>query len=110
MKCLFVDTEEKSWSMVGMDADRVRSFTEPTMQLNLGGHSPEVQESIVVKCFGHALGLEHEHQRSDFWSVLEKHLDVERIKAKPQVAAAFMDHSKEQGSSEYDPDSIMHYP
>ena len=106
-----------NWSMVGIKAESVTKVTEPTMMLHLGGHLPDLQQSLVVHEFGHALGLEHEHQSSKFWDVLEKHLDVEEMEKDPKVAAAFADQwaKKDNGEesvndlSEYDPDSIMHY-
>ena len=100
-----------------MEATTVTDHKMPTMQLNLGGHTPDLQESLVVHEFGHALGLEHEHQSSDFWDVLGKHLDVNEMKKDAQVGTAFKDQwaKKDTGGqsvndmSEYDPDSIMHY-
>ncbi len=29
--------------------------------------------------FGHALGLDHEHQQSELWTVLDKCLDTEKM-------------------------------
>ena len=101
--------------MVGMEAKAVEDLKKPTMQLNLGGHSPDLQESVVVHQFGHALGLEHEHQRSDFWDVVGKHLDIEVMKEDPKVRSAFEKQWAQAGEQsgfslcEYDPDSIMHY-
>ena len=106
--------------MVGMEATHVKDLKKPTMQLNLGGHSPELQESLVIHSFGHALGLEHEHQCSDFWEVVGKHIDVERMKKDPLVARAFEaqwaarapatpGEQTVNSLSEYDPKSIMHY-
>ena len=105
--------------MVGVEAMTVKHLKEPTMKLNLKGHSPELQESIVLLEFGRALGLEHEHQRSEFWDVLEKHLNVEEMKKDPRVGAfyeknwarapATSDGQSVNSLSEYDPDSIMHY-
>ena len=63
---------------MGTDADRVNR-NQPTMQLNLRGYPAALQESLVIHEFGHALGLEHEHQRSDFWEVLGKFLDTENM-------------------------------
>ena len=90
--------------------------SEPTMQLNLADDKPELQESIVIKQFGHALGLENEHQRSDFWDVLEEHLDVESMKTDPKVASSFKDQWGRASEvetinslSEYDPGSITHF-
>ncbi len=114
-----------NWSMVGRDAETVTDMSKPTMVLNLLGHSAELQESLVIHEFGHALGLEHEHQRSDFWDVVGEHIDMDTMKDD-----AFVNPRQENdgGQSfgkdwlklekktmpmesvpEYDPDSIMHY-
>ena len=101
---------------------------EATMQLSLRGYHAELQESLVIHEFGHALGLEHEHQRSDFWKIIGKHLDLEEMKKDPLVSPS----SSEEGKAafgkdwlamptiseaktesdcnyDYDPLSIMHY-
>ena len=103
--------------MIGMRATEVTDLKKPTMHLNLQGHTPELQQSLVVHEFGHALGLEHEHQSSDFWDTVGKHLDVNEMKKDPKVQTAFeqqwarMDTGGQSVNelSEYDPDSIMHY-
>ncbi len=112
--------------MVGTDADTVTDKSKPTMVLNLLSHSAELQESLVIHQFGHALGLEHEHQRSDFWDVVEKHIDMEAMKsdtfvnprqesdggqsfAKDWLALKGKKKLPEESVPEYDPDSIMHY-
>ena len=111
--------------MVGMDATMVKDFKQPTMQLNLGGHNPDHQESLVIHQFGLVLGLGLEHQRSDFWDVVGRHLDIEQMKMDPIVNPSQTPEDGERmfrenwGSinreqsvnslSEYDPDSIMHY-
>ena len=113
--CMFITLDTGgNWSMVGSEAEA--HLKEPTMQLNLVGHSPELQESLVIHSFGHALGLEHEHQRTDFWEVLGKYLDVGKMKADPFVGSAFetawAEGAKEKSVNsllEYDPESIMHY-
>ena len=115
----------QNWSMVGMEATVVTDLKQPTMVLSLGGHSPDLQESLVVHEFGHALGLEHEHQRSDFWDVLGEHLDIDKMKMDcrvnptkdPKEADRLfkknwggLDHDGGKSkSSPYDPESIMHY-
>ena len=106
-----------NWSMVGTDAEKINR-NKPTMQLNLKGHSPALQESLVVHEFGHALGLEHEHQRSDFWSIVGRHLDKEKMMRdmkypKSEEGKASFGQDWEQttksSQSEYDHLSIMHY-
>ncbi len=61
-----------SHSMVGTSARNIVTVTKPTMVLNLHGMTKAQQKSMVIHEFGHALGLDHEHQRSDFWDVLER--------------------------------------
>ena len=77
------------------------------MYLNLYGYFVRDQKSLVRHEFGHALGLEHEHQRSDFWKVLEQYVN------KANLSQACQEHFKPlEGTllqTPYDPDSIMHY-
>ena len=89
-----------------------------TIKLNLADldKEPELQESIVIKQFGHALGLKNEHQRSDFWNVIRKYLKVEKMKTSPEIGSIFEGlwaaTSEEQTVnrlSEYDPKSITHF-
>ncbi len=112
--------------MVGSEA----TGKDITMVLDLNGHPPDVQRSLVIHEFGHALGLEHEHQRSDFWDVLGKHFDYDKMKSDPRMkgfdseddgGAGFerewfnkvkvTDESIKESppTSEYDSKSIMHY-
>ncbi len=69
------------------------------------------QKSYVLHEFGHALGLEHEHQRSDFWNLLEDLLSptsVSKKWLKENEYLSFKDGAK-RVSTKYDPCSIMHY-
>ncbi|XP_064387238.1 uncharacterized protein LOC135335603 isoform X4 [Halichondria panicea] len=119
--------EEKviSSSKVGRSALDVDT-NEPTMVLNLYRMTKALQRSIVIHEFGHALGLYHEHQRSDFWDVLESKdkdnqyrfiIGIDQMKTgdggncNPAVDAVFRDDNAplESQKSSYDPDSIMHY-
>ena len=111
--------------MVGVDAGTVEGFKEPTMVLSLRDYSASTQRGLVIHEFGHALGLEHEHQRSDFWEVVGDYFDQNKMMADPRVAKGSLSASKasferdwlavkpsdEEGAlqSEYDPESIMHY-
>ncbi len=117
-----------SWSMVGTEAYLVTDVTQPTMVLNLYGMTKAQQRSMVIHEFGHALGLDHEHQRSDFWDVLEKKDDDDgqyqfiigkkRMKSgdagncKPASDAVFRVKLEAPSGTEktsYDSESIMHY-
>ena len=108
--------------MVGIDAETlITNLEEPTMVLNLCNFS---QKKIVIHMFGHALGLEHEHLRSDFWDTVGECFDMGKIIKDPRV----VQHSElsedtearlekdiiksttdldDSLASEYDPDSIM---
>ncbi len=97
------------------------------MVLNLYGMTKAQQKSMVIHEFGHALGLDHEHQRSRFWDALEKKdeedqyqfiITKKRMKSgdggKCQRACAAVFRAKLEApdgteESEYDSDSIMHY-
>ncbi len=116
---------DKCRSVVGKDTLNVKEQDKPTMVLSLNGHTHYIQESLVIHEFGHALGLEHEHQRSDFWDVLGKFLDTDKMKKSSRVSGpeaspekAGVNNSQwfckniadgNVALSEYDPHSIMHY-
>ncbi len=110
--------------MVGMHADRAKNDS-PTMVLDLTDQfinikKDQYRRSLVIHVFGHALGLEHEHQRSGFWKVLDKYIDKEKmndsnyVRTKssikglstcPYFEAPF---SRMDQIYTYDPYSIMH--
>jgi len=101
------------WSKVGTDAKQ-EPPDKPTMQLSLKGHPQYFQRYLVILEFGHVLGLQHEHQRSDFWRIGLKFLDLSKILNDDRLVG----HNVQEDlfelppsgeSSEYDPDSIMHY-
>ena len=101
------------WSKIGTDA-RTVGEAEPTMNLSLKGLDPDFQEYLVIHEFGHALGLEHEHQRSDFWEVLKDFIDLEKMKADPELKKVDLDvdmlvKPPSGDTSVYDPESVMHY-
>ncbi len=67
----------------------------------------QMQESLVIHEFGHALGLEHEHQRSTFWNVFDT-----VVEDKDKMPGALAYHKRGNFSDSdrvYDPKSIMHY-
>ena len=123
---------EGCWSMVGMHATKAKKDS-PTMVLDLTDEfiavnktKNQYRRSLVIHEFGHALGLEHEHQRSELWEVLEKYIDKEKMndtegvsteKSKNGVSTFGMDWTNmkfKEGkkfnlSPDYDPLSIMHY-
>ena len=115
---------EGNWSMVGMDATLITNLEKPTMVLNLHGLGYSARITIVIHMFGHALGLEHEHLRSDFWDTLGECFDIGKIINDPRMVQ-YSESSEDTKArierdfkkpavddanpllSEYDPDSIM---
>ena len=90
----------------------------PTMWLNL--HSPVgeagdcYKKHTVVHEFGHALGLCHEHQRSNFWKLVESYIDLEKMKKELGLSETCFslnwesDRFASGAITEYDSKSIMH--
>ena len=96
--------------MIGMDAEMVQSLSQPTMVLSLGGQPRHIQKSLVIHMFGHALGLDHEHQRSDFWDLMGKYFDRQAIPENQQSRVLKKtDILDGECVLKYDPNSIMHY-
>lgn len=71
-----------SWSYVGRDVLNKRhklKATDPTMNIDLKSNSIKRIRMIMRHEFGHALGLEHEHQNPKDNSC-HKHLDLAKLK------------------------------
>ncbi len=116
-----------SWAKIGNAATWESDVTKPTMVLNIYRMSKAEQKSMVIHNFGHALGLDHEHQRSDFWDVLEEKDEdgqfrfiIPKSKMKngnggkclPAYDGVFRAHLDAPQGTEgkpYDCESIMHY-
>ena len=104
--------------MIGKKATRAK-YTEPTMWLDLHsntGLDDKYKKHLVVHEFGHALGLGHEHQRSDFWKLIKPYIDMTKMRKKLNISDASFainwDNDKlfERGKcTAYDPHSVMHY-
>ena len=70
----------------------------------------------VIQQFGHALGLGHEHQRADFWKLVESYIDATAMKYDLRISDAVYqrnwcaDKDFYRGKcNDYDPNSIMHF-
>ena len=114
----------KTRSKIGNRAKHVDS-DKPTMWLDLhsGGIDDSFKKYLVVHEFGHALGLGHEHQRSDFWKMLTPYLKEAGMKADLSQLSRSKDEQEfkydwggDQKSMEgkatrtcYDSGSVMHY-
>ena len=89
------------------------SFDNPNMWLDLRGDHHSHQEHIVVHEFGHALGLGHEHQRPDFWNLIEPFINKSKMQSDIQWVGAFYCHWEVDQNlkiaSDYDCESVMHY-
>ncbi len=66
---------------------------KPTMVLDLTDEfiavtktKNQYRRSLVIHEFGHALGLEHEHQRSELWQVLSKYIDKNAMNDSDRVS------------------------
>ena len=84
------------------------------LDLHSGGVGDDYKKHIVIHEFGHALGLGHEHQRSNFWNLIKPYVDIARMKkdlgASDKGFKAYWDSDPQTGiCTNYDPQSIMHY-
>ena len=112
-----VNGDGSSWSYIGTDAERINQ-NNPTMNFgwfNDSSSDSEIQRTTLHE-FGHALGAIHEHSSP----VANIQWDVDAVYS--QYASygwsesqvdnnLFSKYSQNQvTNSEYDPESIMHYP
>jgi hypothetical protein len=103
-------------SLIGKRAQNVK-HSEATMWLDLhsDGVEDDYKKHIVIHEFGHALGLAHEHQRSDFWKHIKPYVDITKMKKDLNMTDKGFKASwdsdlllKTREFFAYDPHSIMH--
>ena len=108
MICITIDSKRIE-SKIGCS----KPEEQPRMWLDLS-EGGAYQEHVVVHEFGHTLGLEHEHQRSDFWEKVGPYLNIEQMKEDiEKLGGKYKDYKSKATTlsrkSVYDPDSVMHY-
>ena len=110
--CIIHTVSEASRSYVGVQAQDVPG-DEPTMWLNLSTGGDDYKKYLVVHEFGHALGLDDEHQRLDFWQSIKKYVDIDKMKKDIQGNIEWLEdanfYSDDRQFTQYDASSVMHY-
>lgn len=110
--------DNRSWSYLGTDALNIDP-SEETMHFGwlTSATTEEEFSRVIVHEFGHALGMTHEHEHPQVqinWNkpVVYQHYMQKLGWTKAAVDQNLFSHySKEETQfSQYDPESIMHYP
>lgn len=114
------DSGDGAWSYVGKECLQVDG---PEATMNLGWldcpeeNGPSDEGSVIIHEFGHVLGLVHEHQSKNFPYVWDRDRVISELTSAPnywtesmieQNIFGIFDSGNSQ-TSEYDPNSIMHY-
>ena len=72
---------------------------------------------MILHQFGHVLGLGHMHQGPQYWSIIAKFMDEEKMLESLNISKKEFDtqwckaecHGEDFYQHDYDEDSIMHY-
>ena len=107
-----------SWSYVGKDALSIANPNKPTMNFGwLDNATPDEEWSrTVIHEFGHMLGAVHEHLspasgiKWDKTFVYSYYWQTQNWSKDQVDLNIFQKYDKNISNTEYDPESIMHYP
>lgn len=109
---MFISGNGNSHSIMGQSARR-HLASQSTMWLDLGDDNDDWKKYLILHQFGHVLGLGREHQRSEVWQCLRSFINESVMRM--DLGIRMLDFETDQlyysnsQSSEYDPDSIMHF-
>lgn len=97
---------EGHWSYVGNEST---TFSRNSQSMNLDPSTYNFNNTTALHEFGHAIGLEHDHQHPRRYLVFDEEKLEKDLKGKFDYKTQMLTFEDGDHIGEYDPDSIMHY-